>query len=83
MDFHCLPLWIVEGVSRLDNIGADEMRGDARFWPKADILKPPLIRHHNTRRSAPYFRVKGTNRTGAALLVVAVPSGRFANTMSC
>jgi hypothetical protein len=47
---------------------------------KADMR---AFRHHKTLRSATYFRSKGTNRTGAAVLVVAVPSACFANTMSC
>ena len=32
--------------------------------------------------SARYSRIKGTNRTGTIIVVVAVPSARFANTMS-
>ncbi len=32
--------------------------------------------------SARYFRIKGTNRSGAMILVVAVPSSCFDNTIS-
>ena len=79
-------VWRVSAMSEHGAPGTVRLRREgghvavSLFDPKADMR---AFRHHNARRSAHYFRIKGTNTTGATVLVLAVPSAYFTNTMRC